>query len=77
MKFALRWADEARVDLEPLHRWLASMPADLWASLTEMNRESLLKARSKIPHSLDVQRRFAATLPEPGRSLLESLIGGA
>lgn len=77
MKFALRWADEARLDLEPLHRWLASMPDDLWASLTEMNRESLRKARAKIPAPPDAQRRFAATLPEPGRSLLESLIGGA
>jgi poly(A) polymerase len=77
MKFALRWSGAADLDFEPLHRWLASLPGDLWASLGADDWAYLRQERANIDATAMRQRDFAAGLPEPGRQLLLTLLGGA
>jgi poly(A) polymerase len=73
MKFALRWP--GRVDLDLFHRWLHSLPADIWRSLTEDELSMLRDQRRRLKYPRGKQREFAATVPEPGRELLMSLLG--
>jgi tRNA nucleotidyltransferase/poly(A) polymerase len=77
MKFALRWVGTVDRDLGPFFRWLETLPADLWRSLTRDEWSKLRRERRKLKYPAEQQLEFAATLPEPGRDLLVSLIGGA
>jgi poly(A) polymerase len=76
MKFALRWDGEVELDLRPLHAWTRALPPDLCDSLTDGEWSSLRRTQRDIPESLDRQRQFAASLPEPGSSLVARLVGG-
>jgi hypothetical protein len=82
-KFVLRWCvgeslDLTSVDLDPLKTWIARLPSALCRMLTPAQWNGLTsKYQRTIQASLEHQREFAATLPEPGRELIETLIGGA
>jgi poly(A) polymerase len=73
MKFALRWPGQ--VDLDLFHRWLHTLPADIWRSLSEDELSRLRVQRQRLKYPRGKQREFAATVPEPGRELLMSLFG--
>lgn len=82
-KFALRWCDgqsedQPPLDLELLRSWISTLPADLCQRLTRAQWNGL---RSRYQRTVDAspqrQHEFAASLPEPGRGLIETFIGGA
>jgi poly(A) polymerase len=82
-KFVLRWCDGpaldlASLDLEPLRRWIATLPPTLCRTLTHTQWNGLRsKYGGTVRASRQHQQEFAATLPEPGRELIEALIRGA
>lgn len=77
-KFALRWCDGAALDLTPLHTWIATFPPEFCQTLTRAQWNGLTSAyRRAVDAPRQRQREFAATLPEPGRELIETLIGRA
>ncbi|MEV6875291.1 hypothetical protein [Amycolatopsis sp. NPDC051128] len=82
-KFALRWCEGsplnlASVDLAPLKTWIAALPPALCQMLTRAQLNGLKTMYHRtIRASPQHQREFAARLPEPGRKLIETLIGGA
>lgn len=75
MKFALRWNGAADLDL--FLRWLETLPPGIWQSLSQDELSRLHPRRKDVPYPKEVQREFAARLPEPGRGLLLSVIGRA
>lgn len=81
-KFVLRWCageslDLTSVDLEPLKTWITTLPPTLCQMLTPAQWNGLTsKYHQVVLASEQHQREFATTLPEPGRALLETLIGG-
>jgi hypothetical protein len=77
MKFALRWSGTADRDLGPFYRWVETLPAELWRSLSGDDWSRLRRERRKLDFPDDQQREFAAALPQAGRKLLWSLIGGS
>jgi poly(A) polymerase len=76
VKFVMRWRGTVPLDLAPLHSWIAILPADFCRQLTRADWSGLTSAyRRATQATSDVQREFAAALPEPGRELVETLIG--
>ncbi|MET0134571.1 MAG: hypothetical protein ABW215_13390 [Kibdelosporangium sp.] len=76
-KFAVRWRDKD-LDLEPLHDWIARLSRDLCRDFTDEEWTKLGKAyRKTVVGPEQAQLEFAADLPEPGRELIEKLIGRA
>jgi hypothetical protein len=75
-KFALRW--DMPLDLTPLRSWIAGLSPTLCLSLTSSEWNGLRTAyRRTISAPQEQQAKFAATLPEPGRELLTTLMGPA
>lgn len=81
-KLALRWYDsgsqgQLSLDLEPFQVWISTLPADLFQALTRAQWNGL-RSRYKrtVKASQQHQHQFAVSLPEPGRGLIERLIGG-
>lgn len=76
MKFALRWRENIPLDLTPLHDWVAGLPTDLCQRLSRGDWNGLTSAYRRMTEaSKELQQEFASTLPEPGRELIETLIG--
>ena len=76
MKFALRWEEGHKLDLEPVHAWIRDLPPGLPSALTSMNWDSLGRMVREIPASAQRKREFAAQLAPVGRAVLEPLLGG-
>lgn len=78
MKFALRWAGTVDLELDELNGWLSRLGPDLHRRLLrpQWARLEAIYAKCVDADTAD-QREFAAKLVQPGRELLEKLIGGA
>jgi len=80
-KLALRWANGARLtaaplDLEPLTTWISALPRNLCQMLTAAHWNGLRSVYRRAIHApLQRQQEFAASLPQPGKELIEILIG--
>ncbi|WP_158842343.1 hypothetical protein [Saccharothrix deserti] len=78
LKFALRWGDAAEPDLTGLNAWLTRLDPDLCRAFTAGQWRRLTRAYERaVKADKAEQRAFAARLAQPGRELLETLIGGA
>jgi len=74
MKFAIRWRAQARLEL--FFAWVRGLPTDLFARLSDDQLDLLVKIMNKDHDATaDQRRRFAMDVPEPGRSLLQRVIG--
>jgi poly(A) polymerase len=77
MKLHLRWQDTTDLDLGFVTDWLEVLPMGLWQSLTDLNWAVLRKYRKEeILEPVSRQWAFAEKLPESGRTLVTTLIGG-
>ncbi|NAS20135.1 hypothetical protein GT755_00385 [Herbidospora sp. NEAU-GS84] len=82
-KFALRWREDdpsgvVTFDLEPLKARIAALPPMLGRMLSSSEWRGLRNAyRRSVRATTQQQREFAAMLPQPGRDLLNTLIGDA
>jgi hypothetical protein len=76
MKFALRWAEAPKPNLKGLNSWLNRLDPDMCRGFTASQWRRLSHAyQSVVKAAKAEQLAFAARLEQPGRELLETLIG--